>query len=315
MKLYVIGNGFDIHHGLDTKYSSFGLYLKKYYSETYDLLLDYCGFNDLDPNDPWSISDPLWADFETNMAGLNTDEILAYHSDLMPCYASDDFRDRDRYTYQIEMEGIVNLLTKDLYKAFEKFILGVDTSKIDNNISINLDKNAIFLSFNYTNTLISHYKVPFNKINFIHGMAGIADPLILGHGTNPDLFKRNDDPIQNMTPEDRDYYADQYDYSREIATNEIHQYFSKTYKGTSKIIENNNDYFSNLTNINEVYILGHSLSDVDLPYFHKLQQSVNSNAKWIVTFYGEDQKQKHLDTLQKLGILPSNIVVVSMTEI
>lgn len=29
MKLYVIGNGFDVHHGLDTKYTSFGLYLKK----------------------------------------------------------------------------------------------------------------------------------------------------------------------------------------------------------------------------------------------------------------------------------------------
>ncbi|MDX7755866.1 AbiH family protein [Aeromonas caviae] len=29
MKLYVIGNGFDVHHGLDTRYTSFGLYLKK----------------------------------------------------------------------------------------------------------------------------------------------------------------------------------------------------------------------------------------------------------------------------------------------
>ncbi|MBF4317211.1 abortive phage infection protein, partial [Vibrio anguillarum] len=26
MKLYVIGNGFDVHHGLDTRYTSFGLY-------------------------------------------------------------------------------------------------------------------------------------------------------------------------------------------------------------------------------------------------------------------------------------------------
>ncbi|EPM5001370.1 TPA: AbiH family protein [Escherichia coli] len=25
MKLYVIGNGFDVHHGLDTRYTSFGL--------------------------------------------------------------------------------------------------------------------------------------------------------------------------------------------------------------------------------------------------------------------------------------------------
>jgi len=47
MKLYVIGNGFDVHHGLDTRYTSFGLYLKKNYRETYELLLDYYGFADL----------------------------------------------------------------------------------------------------------------------------------------------------------------------------------------------------------------------------------------------------------------------------
>lgn len=28
-KLYVIGNGFDLHHNLNTTYSTFGVYLKK----------------------------------------------------------------------------------------------------------------------------------------------------------------------------------------------------------------------------------------------------------------------------------------------
>ncbi|WP_377110387.1 AbiH family protein [Pseudoalteromonas sp. R86517] len=38
MKLYVIGNGFDVHHGLDTRYTSFGLYLKL----TTGKLMSYC---------------------------------------------------------------------------------------------------------------------------------------------------------------------------------------------------------------------------------------------------------------------------------
>ncbi|EKG1107896.1 hypothetical protein O1O41_004383, partial [Escherichia coli] len=59
MKLYVIGNGFDVHHGLDTRYTSFGLYLKNNYWETYELLLDYYGFADLDPDFPTTMSDPL----------------------------------------------------------------------------------------------------------------------------------------------------------------------------------------------------------------------------------------------------------------
>lgn len=188
LKLYVIGNGFDIHHGLDTSYSSFGLYLKEYYWEVYDLLLTYGGFSDLDPCDQDSLSNPLWANFEANMAELNVDEILADNSDLMPCYGSDNFRDRDRYDYLIEMERLLGLLTNDLYEAFEDFILNVDTSKIDNNILVNLDRDAIFLSFNYTNTLITHYKIPLNNINFIHGLAGQERQLVLGHGIKPELF-------------------------------------------------------------------------------------------------------------------------------
>ncbi|MBK7632980.1 MAG: hypothetical protein IPJ13_00905 [Saprospiraceae bacterium] len=50
-KLYIIGNGFDLHHNLDTWYSSFGLFLKKTYIDIYDVFLEYYGFGDLDEND------------------------------------------------------------------------------------------------------------------------------------------------------------------------------------------------------------------------------------------------------------------------
>ena len=109
MKLYIIGNGFDIYHGLDTRYSSFGLYLKKNYQAVYELLLEYYGFTDLDPKTASLISDPLWSDFETNMARLDIDSVLEAHTDYMPNYASDNFRDRDRYSFQIEMEKIFGL--------------------------------------------------------------------------------------------------------------------------------------------------------------------------------------------------------------
>ena len=42
--LYIIGNGFDMYHGLDTKYQSFGFFLKKKHSRIYDYLTDYYGF-------------------------------------------------------------------------------------------------------------------------------------------------------------------------------------------------------------------------------------------------------------------------------
>ena len=117
MKLYVIGNGFDVHHGLDTRYTSFGLYLKNNYRETYELLLHYYGFADLDPDFPTTMSDPLWSEFETSMSLLDKDSVLEANMDLMPNYSSDDFRDRDRYTLQIEMERILMLYTDQWLKA------------------------------------------------------------------------------------------------------------------------------------------------------------------------------------------------------
>ena len=47
MKLYIIGNGFDLYHNLNTSYRSFGLFLKSKYPVIYDRLIEYYGFSDL----------------------------------------------------------------------------------------------------------------------------------------------------------------------------------------------------------------------------------------------------------------------------
>lgn len=319
MKLYVIGNGFDVHHGLDTRYTSFGLYLKKNYRETYELLLDYYGFADLDPDCPTIMSDPLWSEFETSMSPLDKDSVLEANTDAMPSYSSDDFRDRDRYTFLIEMERILGLLTTELYKAFEEFILAVQFPMFDHGRSVNIDRDAVYLTFNYTDTLSQYYAVPDENILFIHGKANThAGELILGHGVAPENFKEKPaEPPSGLSDEDlerwMDYQSEQYDYSFELGKDAINQYFSATFKGTDQVIKNNEAFFAKLGNIDEVYVLGHSLADVDLPYFKKLVQSVRPDAKWVVTFYDPDDEKKHGDTLKEFGI--ANVVVVRMEQI
>lgn len=319
MKLYVIGNGFDVHHGLDTRYTSFGLYLKNNYRETYELLIEHYGFSDLNPNYPTSMSDPLWSEFETSMSLLDKDSVLEANMDAMPNYSSDDFRDRDRYTLQFEMERILGLLTTDLYKAFKEFILAVQIPQFDHSRSVNIDGDAVYLTFNYTDTLSHYYSIPDENVLFIHGKADeYVDELILGHGVNPDNFKEAlPEPPSGLSDEDlerwMEYQSDQYDYTFELGKDAINQYFSATFKGTEQIIKNNEDFFAKLGNIDEVYILGHSLADVDLPYFQKLEQSVRPDAKWIATFYDPDDEEAHCDTLTRLGI--ANVAVVRMEQI
>ena len=63
-KLYIIGNGFDIHHKIKSKYSDFKNYVKEQDRNLFEALEKY--FN----------SDELWSDFEETLAYINTDVII-----------------------------------------------------------------------------------------------------------------------------------------------------------------------------------------------------------------------------------------------
>lgn len=316
MKLYIIGNGFDVHHGLDTKYTSFGLYLKQHYNEVYELLLEHYGFCDLDPDNDDAMSDPLWSTFETSLSYLDTEAVLEAHKDSLPMYNSDEFKDRDRYTFQIDMEIILEKLTVKLYRAFKEFILSVQFPAFDQNNFVNIDINAKYINFNYTDTLAKYYHIPDKNVLFIHEKAEHdGSDLVLGHGIDPENFK--DKPVlppKNISDEEyeewRQYMSDQYDYSYELGKDMINRYFTETFKGTDKIIERNAIFLNNLGDIDEVYVLGHSLAEVDLPYFKVLVKSIKPDIKWTATYYASDDQQKHFDTLISLGIKKASIVKI-----
>ncbi|WP_335989769.1 bacteriophage abortive infection AbiH family protein [Acinetobacter bereziniae] len=308
MKLYVIGNGFDLYHGLDTKYTSFGRYLKNNYYRTYDLLLEYFGFEDLelDPNSTQAC--PLWSEFETHMSGLCIQSVLGACEELLPNYASDSFRDRDRSDFAIEIERIVKLLTTQLLNAFKEFISNVQYPDLSEIKVINLDSKAHFLNFNYTDTLSEYYGITDEKVVFIHGKAKDKETqLVLGHGIDPEKFQESpSEPPEGLSDEDYEQWeqdqADQFDYSYELGKQEINNYFVKSFKDTSTVIRQNSDFFSCISNVDEIYILGHSLAEVDLPYFIKLKNSVRSNVKWVVTCRSLTSKEHHLNVLKRIGI-------------
>lgn len=319
IKLYIIGNGFDIHHGLDTNYTSFGFHLKRCHNEIYNLFINYFQFDELLLNSPLSNSDSLWSEFETNMSKLDFDLVLEDNMDTLPNYASDSFRDRDRYIFQIEMERIKNNLTKGLHKAFKEFILDVEFPEPRANKNIKLDSSATFLSFNYTDTLCKYYEIHPNNILFIHGRAtDNYDNIIIGHGLDPKSIKNTPiKPPTGLTEEElgywQEYQSEQYDYSFDLAKNEIYKYISESFKGTDKIIKKNNDFFLKISEVSEVYVLGHSLSEVDLPYFHQIKKSVKKNSKWTATYYSPKSKLHHFNALKNLGV--SDISIVRLEDI
>ena len=81
--LYIIGNGFDLHYGLETGVSTF----KKLLSQKY---IDTVGINALELFDSYGVN---WGDYEMSLSDLDLnsvkDSIMTY-----PDYLSDHESDR-----------------------------------------------------------------------------------------------------------------------------------------------------------------------------------------------------------------------------
>ncbi|MFT0212826.1 AbiH family protein, partial [Pseudomonas sp. F1_0610] len=118
MRLYIIGNGFDLHHGLKTRYTDFGIFLRDEYNDVFEHLQEFFGFDDLNPSVSSSPVESMWNDFENNLGALDVPTVLEAYSDSLPNYGSDEFRDRDYYTYEFHIKELVEIITTKLFEAF-----------------------------------------------------------------------------------------------------------------------------------------------------------------------------------------------------
>lgn len=289
MKLYIIGNGFDIHHGINSRYSDFKRYVRANDLELFEMLQDY-------------FTDELWSDFEETLANIDIDVILDDASNYLVSYGADDWSDADHHSYQYEIDRVLGLITYRLRTHFTNWILQL---QIPSEPHVKIDSKSIFLNFNYTNTLEKIYKVPLEQILYIHNKAVDENStLILGHSRE----FNEENAYSRYNDEDSDPRVAQ-------GNDSIDGYFKQTYKDTKTIIKENVSFFSNLGNIQEVYVLGHSISLVDILYFNLVRKLVNPEATWIVSYHGEAEKNVKQDKLINLNIEPQRIFLKTLDEI
>lgn len=302
MKLYIIGNGFDISHNLKTSYLHFGEYLKSFNADLYNMLLEHFGFPEITQVEG---SDTLWSEFESNLTLLDIENILEAFEDYLPNYSSDSFRSRDYHSFAFEMERALETLTCELTEALRKFIISL--SYDDNPGRLKIDNDSYFISFNYTDTLETYYAIDEEQILYIHGKAKEQEaPLIFGHGIDPENFK--EDPIEppaNLSDHELCLWeqdqSDKFDYSYEEGKSIIYQYFLHSFKNTQEIINESPDFFNIYPIPDEVIIIGHSLGEVDLPYFKELAKKY-PNIPWTVSYYEEIDKKHFEKAIKNLEI-------------
>lgn len=285
-KLYIIGNGFDLHHGLSTSYTDFEHHLKTHHIQLLDSLNKYYSFARFDQD--------LWSKFEENLANLDKDGLIDYLSEYY-----DDTSDRGRNAMGIETETYLKLLTNGLRREFSEFILKAETKIIDRIKKIPIDIDAKFISFNYTNTLEKYYLIPNDNIFYIHGIAREKEGIILGHSTDPELFI--DENTEPTPPKDAseetleqwyEYMSDQHNPIYDDCMSTVNKYFLSSFKDTKNIIEENSLFFDDLSDIKEVFIYGHSMSEVDIAYIEEVVSKVKSDCHWSISYFGKNEKEE-----------------------
>jgi hypothetical protein len=281
-RLYIIGNGFDLHHGIKSRYWDFRVYLYKKNPDLVEKLEEYFG------------NDALWSNFEETLAYLDTEQIVDECSDFLVPYSAEDWSDAYHHDYQYELQKQIDFITEDLKREFTDWILQLTIPENAVDRKIPIDVSSRFINFNYTPFLQRLYRVPRENILYIHNEAiDRNSTLILGHSRIPNSKDHLDMLREDIETDPRVAEGNRI----------LDHYFVVTYKATEKIISDCKSYFQDLHNLKEIYILGHSLSVVDKPYFEEILVHIQKGTvKWNVSFYDKKELFHHKEFFQELGI-------------
>lgn len=275
--LVVIGNGFDIMHGAKSSYRDFQKTVGRnstlrFYMETY-----------LDVDD-------LWADLEESLGRLNYSAFLT--PEIIDMWL-DDFGAYDPEAQAADFFAAVETaiaptfeIPAELNKRFGKWVKTLTVNTDSRPFSM-LHGDYRVLCFNYTEFIEELYGAKPENVCYIHGCRknrkrGKPDELILGH--RPGMENEQWDKVRLKPYRFKDPYKRYImEAALETAAREAAWYDESTTKNCDDIIKAHSRFFDGLYDVREIYIIGHSLSEVDHPYFREICQK--TDADWYMGFH------------------------------
>ena len=160
------------------------------------------------------------------------------------------------------------------------------------------------LNFNYTEFVETLYGAKRENICYIHGCRRTEkgkrpDEIILGH--KPGMEEEQWDKVELKPFKFKNPYKRYImEAAMETAAREAAWYDESTTKKCGDIIKNHKDFFDGLSSIEEVFVIGHSLSEVDYPYFEEVRS--RCDAKWNIGYHSLDDMKRLIALVNKLGL-------------
>lgn len=285
-KLFIIGNGFDLHHQLPTGVNDFIEILEQ-----------------KDVNEYYLTAEVDWSDYEESLSyfGLESmsEEFLEY-----PNYLSDRESDRDGGIFTMEqiMSEMQDVVKESLTEMIENAEQTIEDILEDYTFPSSENKvftnDSIFITFNYTSTLENLYNLN-EKIGIlhIHGHIYNNQELVFGYSEHGDEVLKSF-AVQGVAVsgyKQRDYNEDDIpDYYVHKQYDEMYSFYASN-KKVLRLQELYN-FLSAYTKdkIVEIVVLGHSMGNVDKPYFDLIDKII-SPKKWIISQYNNFPNNKYME--------------------
>lgn len=320
--LFIIGNGFDIAHGIPTKYTDFQKYIRSLYmtkelidksfsstmSWRYDVprtknllghfdennhlvmndvlgFIDYCLSRSQNPGMPYNfyINSDWWS-VEEFLGKVDIGEF--FRDDPDEVLYNPQKADKEFLLYDIaECFKYVEILASSWAEQIDvsNACQIPDFKKLINCTRLLPINNDFCISFNYTPTLEKVYG--FDNVIHIHGIAGKR--VMMGHNPNINL---DDFCVKNSIPE----------YCRHAAKVLLDVTKKDTVKHAlrfSRLIE----YYA--AGVTDIYSYGFSFSEVDLPYISVICSSIDTTTCiWhLLDFDSKEKRNQYMKAIVKCG--------------
>lgn len=331
--LFIIGNGFDIMHCVPSSYYNFR---------------DSIGRNNMlrITLETYIRKNDVWGNFEDSLAYLDREMMLSVLDDWLDNFDvldedDDDFSAADYFAAQDTTTSQVDILIQELPKRFRRWINTLETHSHSKQLTGLLKVDAQYINFNYTEFLETIYGVPRKNVLYIHGdRRDKKAQLVLGHGHDteevfeewyqanknrkefqPRLLEKdrrydhNDNPVYLgyfIKDETKGNWKSQMRYDAINNTvSLIENYYDESAKKTNEVLAKNQLYFKSLEDIKNIVVIGHSLSDVDYPYFKEIiKYNRNStDMKWYISWYSVDDLKRIIRFVTEMHIPNMNVKI------
>ena len=303
-RMLIVGNGFDLEHGLKTTYWDFREYLEESHLDFLIAFEKMYNFYPIDFGDPYvgkdaqrkreeTVYNMLWEKFEELMGNPDIGSMI----NASECILDDLNLDGGNIGIEDTMDdyweneyGFIQQFPDYVKEWIEQ--ISTDNVKARKKSLIN-DNECICLNFNYTDTLENVYHI--EDVFHIHGSVcenSWVDP-IMGHCTRKGIEEHKEAA----------YKAGEYfDEGEESIHKAIARFLEPINKDTDEIIKNNQSFFAQLSEIDSITIVGWSAGSVDIPYLKKVSESVKSEAIWHVYWHDKKAEDMLKNAFDEVGI-------------